>query len=97
MTEILVLSAFAAVLFLCVVLDISVLAALAAGFAIFFCYGLYKGRSFREMVSMALSGIKTIKNLLITFLLIGVITAVWRSGGTIAYIVYYAWRYAIPG
>ena len=39
---------------------------------------------------MALSGILTVKNILITFLLIGMLTALWRAAGTIPSIVCYA-------
>lgn len=96
MAGIIVLAAFAAILFICVALDISMLTALLAGFMLFFCYGLLKGHSLREMAKMSVLGIKTIKTLLITFLLIGIITTVWRSGGTIAYIVYYAMEVCDP-
>lgn len=96
MTEILVLAAFAAALFVCVALDVSVLIALCIGFFLFFGYGLYKKYSPKEVFSFALTGMKTVKNILITFLLIGVITALWRACGTIPYIVYYATALCSP-
>ena len=39
---------------------------------------------------MALDGVLTVRNILITFLLIGILTALWRAAGTIAVIVSYA-------
>lgn len=96
MIEIVVLAAFAAALFICVALDIPVLAALLVGFCLFFGYGLYKKHTVRAMWSFALTGMKTVKNILITFLLIGVITALWRACGTIPYIVYYATAVCSP-
>jgi len=97
MLEILVLSAFAVSLVLCISLDISILIALVLGFFLFFGYGLYQKHSVREMAAMAFSGVKTVRNILITFILIGIITAVWRACGTIPYIVYYATQICSPG
>ncbi|MBE6812113.1 MAG: sodium:proton antiporter [Ruminococcaceae bacterium] len=94
--EIMVLAAFAAALFICVALDIPVLVALGIGFCLFFGYGLYKKHTVGQMWKFALSGMKTVKNILITFLLIGVITALWRACGTIPYIVYYATAVCSP-
>lgn len=45
---------------------------------------------------MAVSGIKTVKNVLITFLLIGMLTALWRESGTIPVIVCYATKLIRP-
>lgn len=96
MFEIAVISLFALSLVLCIGFDISILAALVFGFFLFFGYGLCKGHSFRAMASMAFSGVKTVKNILITFILIGIITAVWRVCGTIPYIVYHATSFCDP-
>ena len=96
MTETIVLAVFAAALFLCIGFDVSILIALGFGFCLFFGYGLYHGHNAREMFSMAFSGIKTVKNILITFVLIGVITAYWRACGTIPYIVYHAMAVCDP-
>ncbi len=96
MSEIFVLAAFAAALFVCVALDVSVLVALCIGFCLFFGYGLCKKYSPKQMFSFALTGMKTVKNILITFLLIGVITALWRACGTIPYIVYHATALCSP-
>lgn len=96
MIELTVLSLFAVSLVFCISLDISILAALVFGFFLFFGYGLYKKHTVREMAGMAFSGIKTVKNILITFILIGIITAIWRACGTIPYIVYHATKVCSP-
>lgn len=96
MLEISVLSLFALSLVLCISFDISILTALVFGFFLFFGYGLLKKHSVKNMVSMAFSGIKTVKNILITFILIGIITAIWRACGTIPYIVYHATSFCDP-
>ena len=96
MFEISVLSLFALSLVLCIGYDVSILVALIFGFFLFFGYGLYKKHSFKAMASMAFSGIRTVKNILITFVLIGIITATWRVCGTIPYIVYHATSFCDP-
>lgn len=97
MVEISVLSLFAISLVLCIGYDLSILIALVFGFFLFFGYGLYRKHSVREMAVLAFSGIRTVKNILITFILIGIITATWRVCGTIPYIVYHATKVCSPG
>lgn len=48
------------------------------------------------MLRYSFHGILSVKNILIIFVLIGSITAVWRACGTIAFIVYYASLFALP-
>lgn len=97
MIEISVISVFAITLVICIGFDISILAALVFGFFLFFGYGLFKKHTVKEMCSLAFSGVKTVKNILITFVLIGIITATWRACGTIPYIVYHATAVCSPG
>ena len=75
MIEISVLSLFAVALVFCIGFDISILIALVFGFFLFFGYGLFRKHSVKEMAAMAFSGIKTVKNILITFLLCCLISA----------------------
>ena len=96
MVEISILSLFAVALVVCIGYDISILIALVFGFFLFFGYGLFQKHSVREMAVMAFSGVKTVKNILITFVLIGIITAIWRVCGTIPYIVYHATSVCSP-
>ena len=97
MIEVSVISLFAVSLVVCIGFDISILAALVFGFFLFFGYGLYKKHTVQQMLALAFSGIKTVKNILITFILIGIITATWRACGTIPYIVYHATEICSPG
>jgi len=96
MVELAVVGIFAAALFVCVGLGASVLPALVFGFFLFFGYGLYRGHGAREMLSLAASGVKTVSNILLTFALIGMITALWKIGGTIPYIVYHLASFCSP-
>ena len=82
-----ILIIFAAALVACVAADISVLYAMIAGYILFFAYGLIKKHSVRDMLRMSLKGMDTVKNILVVFLLIGVLTATWRSSGTIPMII----------
>ena len=96
MAEITVIILFTASLLICVAMKKSILIALVCGFFLLFFYGIYKKHSVREMMSLAFSGIKTVRNILFNFVLIGIITAVWRAGGTIPYIVYHATKVCDP-
>ena len=96
MPEIIILLLFTASLLICVALEKSILIALVFGFFLFFFYGIYKKHSARDMLSLAFSGIKTVRNILLNFVLIGIITAVWRACGTIPYIVYHATAFCNP-
>ena len=95
--EWLVLGLFCGGLVLCLLLDVSILYALAGGLLLFLLYGRRKGFAWGELLKMALAGVKQVKNILVTFLLIGVLTALWRAAGTIPVIVCYAARLIRPG
>ena len=88
--EWLTIGLFCGMLLACLALDLSILYALCAGLVLFFLYGRHRGFSWRELGRMALTGVMTVRNILITFLLIGMLTALWRAAGTIPVIVCYA-------
>ena len=94
--ELIVIALFCAGLVLCVALDLSILYALVAGLILFWAYGLQKGHSLKQLWNMSLSGVLKVKNILITFFLIGMLTAAWRASGTIAYIVCAAGSFIRP-
>ena len=96
MLEVLVIFAFIAVLMTCVMLDISIVYALAIGYFIFFFYGVKRGFGMKNVFFMSVKGVKTVKNLLITFLLIGMVTALWRAAGTLPMIICYASKMIHP-
>ncbi len=94
--EILTLSLFCLALLICVILDASVLYALAAGLLIFCAYAKIKKHSFKAIIKMIFDGIKTSKNVLIVFLIVGMLTASWRASGTIPFIISSAVRLINP-
>lgn len=96
MITLIILSLFGLSLILCIVLGVSVLYSLVFGLILFFSYGLIQKHSFAEMLRMSFSGILTVKNILLTFVLIGMITSLWRCCGTIPYIVYHATAFCSP-
>mgnify|MGYP007090571238 CR=1 FL=1 len=94
--ETLTLLLFCAALVVCVALNWSILYALVVGLAIFLAYGRRRGYGWRELGKMCLDGVKTSRNILITFLLIGVLTALWRAAGTIPAIISYTTPFIRP-
>lgn len=88
--ELLILFLFCTALLVCVGLNLPILYALTAGLLLFCFYALKRGFSVGEILLMCWSGIKTARNVLITFLLIGILTALWRAAGTIPVIICYA-------
>ena len=91
-----VLLLFVAILLCCVVTGVSVLYALILGYVLFAIYSLAKGFSVKELVQMSVNGIKTARKVLITFMLIGILTALWRQSGTIPAIVSYSSNLIVP-
>jgi len=87
---------FIIVLLLSILLKVSITYALLLGYIMFFIYGLLKKYSIYQMIQMSLEGIRTVKNILLVFLLIGIITAVWRGAGTIPMIVYSSSKLIVP-
>lgn len=81
---------FASLLILCIVTRVSILYAMAAGYILFALHSLKSGFSLSETLKMSLEGIRTVSGILVTFVMIGMLTGLWRSCGTIASIVSYA-------
>ena len=90
MVELVITGIFAAALLICVFADISVLYPLVFGYFLFSGYALSKGQSVKKLLSETANGIMTIKNIIMTFIFIGMMTGIWRACGTIAFIVYHA-------
>ena len=78
---------FSVSLILCLLLNFSVVYALIVGYIIFITYGLIKGYDLKVLVKKSFAGVLTVKNILLVFVLLGMITALWRASGTIAFIV----------
>ena len=79
---------FSVSLIFCLLLKYSVIYALIVGYIIFMTYGLIKGHDLKVLMKKSFEGVLTVKNILLVFILIGMITALWRASGTIAFIVY---------
>ena len=94
--ETMTLVLFCAALVVCVAMNWSILYALGVGLVIFLVYGRRRGYGWRELGKMCLDGVKTARNILITFLLIGVLTALWRASGTIPAIISYTVPFIRP-
>ena len=88
--ETITLILFALILTACLLLKLPTLYALFAGLILFCAYALKKGNSPKKIVSMLCTGVLTAKNILIVFVLIGMMTALWRACGTIPYIICHA-------
>ena len=94
--EFAVLGLFCGILIPCIVCNVSIIYALLAGFVIFGCYAKKKGFSVKEILHMAGEGIWKVRNILITFMLIGMLTALWRQAGTIPAIICYTIHFIKP-
>ena len=88
MGSVITISLFSLSLIVCLLLKISVVYALIIGYIIFISYGLIKGHNLIVLIKKSFEGVLTVKNILLVFILIGMITALWRASGTIAFIVY---------
>lgn len=85
-----ILIIFCIILIGSIVLNISLIPALLAGLVLFLAYGRWKKHTGKELVQMCWSGIYSARKILMTFILIGMMTALWRSSGCIPSIVCYA-------
>ena len=94
--EWIILGAFALALFICIATGQNILLALSFGLCLFLFYGHRQGFSFRKLISMVGKGIFPVRNILLTFVFIGVLTALWRACGTIPVLVSYSARLIRP-
>lgn len=94
--EVLTIGIFCALLIICIITGKSILYALLAGLIISSLYGKKQGYSWRQISRMALQGAWKVKNILLTFILIGMLTALWRQAGTIPAIICYTVRLIKP-
>ena len=93
---ILIVLLFVAVLAGCVWLDGPILYALGAGWVLFFGYGLMRRQPAVRLLRVSLEGIRTVRTILFLFLLMGMMTALWRSAGTIPVLISYAVDFIQP-
>lgn len=96
MAELVTISLFIAGLLVCIVSGANILYALLFGMVCFVSYALYKKHTIKEIAQMMKEGLSSYKNILIIFIVIGMLTAVWRCAGTIPYIIYNAVGFINP-
>ena len=96
MTEIFLLGIFSAALLACILSDASILFALVFGLMIFSFYAAELGHAPRKIFSMWAAGVRPIKSILITLVLIGIITAYWRAAGVIPAIIFFTADFFSP-
>lgn len=90
------LGIFSAALMICILSDVSILFALTFGLMIFSFYAAELGHSPRKIFDMWSAGIRPVKTVLITLLLIGIVTAYWRAAGVIPAIIFYTADFFSP-
>ncbi len=78
---------FLACVAFCMLRAISLSWALLVGFFCFFLVGLHRGNRAADMGKMAWEGVKSALKVLWILLLIGLLTALWRASGTVAFFV----------
>ena len=71
--------------------------ALLAGFICFFAVEVRRGTPAPALLKMAADGMKTSLRVLRILLLLGLLTALWRAGGTVAFFVWTGVRLITPG
>lgn len=96
MGEAVTLLVFAFMLLGCVATGVSVLYALVGGLACFSIYTLHRKYTVLQLGKMIWKGVKNSRTILLVFVLIGFLTAVWRASGTIPCIVYYSASSMMP-
>lgn len=96
MFELITLGMFIIALAICIAAKIDILYALVFGLFCFNYYCFRQGYSLRNILAMMLEGIAKVKIVLTIFVLIGLLTACWRAGGTIPYIIYHGINYIDP-
>lgn len=81
----------------CMVKGASLGWALAAGFVCFFAVGVRRGTPAPALLKLAAGGMSTSWKVIRILLLLGLLTALWRAGGTVAFFVWCGVRLITPG
>ena len=76
--DILVLLAFVAILVGCIIADVSIVIALLLGYALFVLYSFRRGFTVKNVLQMSFEGLWSARNIIITFMLIGIPLVFWR-------------------
>lgn len=87
---------FLAAVALCILLGQSLILAIWVGIAAFAALGLRRGMTVRAMWDAAWAQGRKMCCVIVIYMLIGAITALWRSAGTIAFFIYHGLRIITP-
>lgn len=90
MGAVITLVLFCAALISCIALNITIVPALLAGVIIFLIHGKLTGHTCKAMLRSGWHSMVEASVIVITFVLIGMLTALWRAAGTVPYIVTHA-------
>lgn len=71
----------------CMIKGFSLFWALLAGLFCFLGVGFRRGFSASALLKMTVGGMRTAKKVLVILILVGILTATWRAGGTVAFFV----------
>lgn len=87
MPEIITMALFCAALVTCIATGVSIVPALAAGVIIFLVHGRLTGHRWGAMIRRGLATMRAASIIVVTFVLIGMLTTLWRAAGTVPFIV----------
>lgn len=88
---------FIAAVITCILTGCTLVIALAVGLAAFFVCAMVQGHDLRSVSYMCVKGLSNGLIVVKVLLIIGLLTGVWRSSGTISFFVYYGIRFITPG
>lgn len=89
LVELIILAVFCVALFASLLTGAPLLYALAFGLVLFAGYGV-RCCGLRETLKMCWNGVKTARGILLLFVLLGLLTSMWRAAGTIPTVVSFA-------
>lgn len=87
MAELVTMALFCAALIACIITNISIVPALLAGVVMFLIHGKITGHKFATMLSKGFATMRAASIVVVTFVLIGLLTTLWRAAGTVPFIV----------
>lgn len=95
--ECLLLALLCFFLICCTLCGYNIIYALLLWLLLLFCYGIYKKYPFPSLIRSAAAGLQEVDRVLISFVLIGMLSAILRTSGTIAFVVYITSRVCTAG
>ena len=81
---------------ICLITGTSMVIALLAGYICFIFVGLHRGHKVQDLMKMSIDGMKESFIVINILFLIGILTATWRTDGTILFFVYYGIKLITP-